>query len=226
MCAISISFAWPEPSKVPITISAPAPRVVLRRSVFAPNAISRASTRSAILARPSTSELPDSITTIWRKVSINSGFAASAMARSFSSGGAADAGETSAIPSKHRDKPNRDFLMARPPELLLEQTLAPHKSRGYKSSRSGEVPLLRQKRRHRLGKSLRRFVEHPVPGAIDHHRLRAGKMPRQHSVNCGEASRGVAAANEQRRRSDRFRLRLGERLSVLVSLAEQRKDVV
>src|ERR1043166_9779932 len=129
MCAISISFAWPVPSKVPITISAPAPRVTLRRSVFAPSAFSRASVKSGTFFRPSRSELPDSIITISRKVSINSGFAASAMARSFSSGGPASAGDASAIPRTHKGKLIQYFLMALPPEIIVEANLTTHASR-------------------------------------------------------------------------------------------------
>ena len=69
-------------------MSAPAPRVVLRRSVRAPSAFSRASVKSAILARPATSPLPDSIITMSCRVSIKAGCACSAAAFSFSSAAA------------------------------------------------------------------------------------------------------------------------------------------
>ena len=91
---ISISFLAPLPVKVPITMSAPAPLVVLRRSVLAPSAFNLASVKPAIFARPSTSPLPDSISTISCSVSISAGWAASAAALSFSSGAAsADAAQ-------------------------------------------------------------------------------------------------------------------------------------
>jgi hypothetical protein len=84
----------------------------------------------------------------------------------------------------------------------------------------------RQKSDHRLRKFLRRIVEHPVPGAVDHYGLRIRKMPRQRAMHDGEAAGGAAAANEQRRRADRFRLRFRKRLALLVDLAEQRENIV
>src|SRR5206468_5526540 len=59
--------------------------------------------------------------------------------------------------------------------------------------------LSRQKPRHCLAIFLRLFIEHPMLRVVDHHRLRARKMPRQQAVHHGEASRGIAAADEQRR---------------------------
>ncbi len=78
----------PLPFIVPITMSAPAPAVALRRSTLKPAALSRPSTTSAIFISPSTLRLPDSISTISLRFSITAGCAFSAAASSLASGAA------------------------------------------------------------------------------------------------------------------------------------------
>src|SRR5450830_166313 len=99
MWACSMKCLRPVPCKVPITMSAPVPAVVLRRSVLKPRACSRCSVKAAMRARPAASELPDSISTISRRLSMTAGWAFSAAAFRAVSGAAATPMEPAA---RHR----------------------------------------------------------------------------------------------------------------------------
>src|SRR6266702_6299662 len=86
--------------------------------------------------------------------------------------------------------------------------------------------LLRQKRVHRLAIFQRRLLEHPVAGIRDHRRLGTSDVFGQHAPHHGQASAGRAAADQQRRRLDRLRVRERVGLSLLVDLAEEGDGVV
>ena len=66
---------------------------------------------------------------------------------------------------------------------------------------------MRQKIQHGLAEFLRRLVEHPVAGALDHRGARAGNLRGERAMVRSQSSLGVAAADEQGRRADRLRLR-------------------
>ena len=73
---------------------------------------------------------------------------------------------------------------------------------------------------------LRRLFEHRMRGARDHLGARPLHVCRQRMQHLRQRALGVGAADEQRRRLDRFRVRLGERRALVAGLADQRRGVV
>src|SRR3954451_6575830 len=209
---ISISFLLPAPVKVQITMSAPAPRVVLRRSVLAPSAFSRASVKAAIFARPSTSPLPDSISTISCSVSISAGWAASAAAFSFSSGAASAGAAQARLSAKARMECAGVFIAV---SLKHFSILA----------RMERCPS-RQKFQHDLAELLRRLLEHPVARIGNDNLSRIRNVRRQRMEDLRQQPLGVGATDKQRRHPDLFGVKPGIGRPVIPDLTDQGKGIV